>query len=89
MTEWGMQFPEEKREAAKKATKLGRFAAVEVSSFYPSLSAFFSLRGEIFLRRPCGIPESCVADAVRLGCGRSGAASRFVKIHDGSEHSCG
>ena len=40
-----MQFPEEKREAAKKATKLGRFATVEVSSFYPSLSAFFSLRG--------------------------------------------
>lgn len=31
MTEWGMQFPEEKREAARKATKLGRFATVEVS----------------------------------------------------------
>jgi hypothetical protein len=31
MTEWGMQFPEEKREAARQATKLGRFATVEVS----------------------------------------------------------
>lgn len=42
MTEWGMQFPEEKREAARKATKLGRFATVEVSrycvSFLPSLT---------------------------------------------------
>jgi NAD(P)-dependent dehydrogenase (short-subunit alcohol dehydrogenase family) len=31
MTEWGMKFPEEKREAAKEATKLKRFATVEVS----------------------------------------------------------
>ncbi|KAM0717890.1 hypothetical protein Q7P37_006222 [Cladosporium fusiforme] len=29
MTEWGMNFPEEKREAAKEATKLKRFATVE------------------------------------------------------------
>lgn len=29
-----MQFPEEKREAAKKATKLERFATVEVSLFF-------------------------------------------------------
>lgn len=37
MTEWGMKFPEEKREAAKEATKLKRFATVEVSlvSFLP------------------------------------------------------
>lgn len=34
MTEWGMQFPEEKREAARKATKLGRFATVEVSCWF-------------------------------------------------------
>lgn len=32
MTEWGMKFPEEKREAAKEATKLKRFAKVEVSA---------------------------------------------------------
>lgn len=31
MTEWGMKFPEDKREAAKNATKLKRFATVEVS----------------------------------------------------------
>ena len=31
MTEWGMKFPEEKREAAREATKLKRFATVEVS----------------------------------------------------------
>jgi NAD(P)-dependent dehydrogenase (short-subunit alcohol dehydrogenase family) len=30
MTEWGMKFPEEKRDAAKAATKLKRFATVEV-----------------------------------------------------------
>lgn len=30
MTEWGMKFPEDKREAAKEATKLKRFATVEV-----------------------------------------------------------
>jgi NAD(P)-dependent dehydrogenase (short-subunit alcohol dehydrogenase family) len=30
MTEWGMKFPEEKRDAAKEATKLKRFATVEV-----------------------------------------------------------
>jgi NAD(P)-dependent dehydrogenase (short-subunit alcohol dehydrogenase family) len=35
MTEWGMQFPEEKREAARQATKLGRFATVEVSPVFP------------------------------------------------------
>jgi hypothetical protein len=32
MTEWGMKFPEEKRHAAKEATKLKRFATVEVST---------------------------------------------------------
>lgn len=32
MTEWGMKFPEEKRRAAKEATKLKRFATVEVSA---------------------------------------------------------
>jgi len=31
MTEWGLQFPEEKIEAARKATRLNRFASVEVS----------------------------------------------------------
>lgn len=31
LTEWGMQFPEEKREAAKNATKLKRLPTVEVS----------------------------------------------------------
>jgi len=31
LTEWGMKFPEEKREAAKEATKLKRLATVEVS----------------------------------------------------------
>lgn len=30
LTEWGMKFPEEKREAAKEATKLKRLATVEV-----------------------------------------------------------
>lgn len=30
MTEWGMKFPEEKREAAMEATRLKRFATVEV-----------------------------------------------------------
>ena len=30
LTEWGMKFPEEKREAAKNATKLKRLATVEV-----------------------------------------------------------
>lgn len=30
MTEWGLKFPEDKREAAKEATKLKRFATVEV-----------------------------------------------------------
>jgi NAD(P)-dependent dehydrogenase (short-subunit alcohol dehydrogenase family) len=30
MTEWGMKFPEEKRDAAKEATMLKRFATVEV-----------------------------------------------------------
>lgn len=34
MTEWGMKFPEEKREAAREATKLKRFATVEVSSVW-------------------------------------------------------
>jgi hypothetical protein len=38
MTEWGMQFPEEKREAAKKATKLGRFATVEVGFVCPPVT---------------------------------------------------
>ena len=32
MTEWGMKFPEEKRKAAEEATKLKRFATVEVSA---------------------------------------------------------
>lgn len=40
MTEWGMKFPEEKREAAKEATKLKRFATVEVSA--PSIPTFFT-----------------------------------------------
>ncbi|KXT18406.1 hypothetical protein AC579_8142 [Pseudocercospora musae] len=31
LTEWGMKFPESKREAAKNATKLKRLATVEVS----------------------------------------------------------
>lgn len=31
LTEWGMKFPEEKREAAKNNTKLKRLASVEVS----------------------------------------------------------
>lgn len=31
LTEWGMKFPEEKREAATQATKLKRLATVEVS----------------------------------------------------------
>lgn len=33
LTEWGMKFPEEKREAARDATKLKRLATVEVSAF--------------------------------------------------------
>jgi NAD(P)-dependent dehydrogenase (short-subunit alcohol dehydrogenase family) len=37
MTEWGMKFPEEKRQAAKEATKLKRFATVEVSTSLISL----------------------------------------------------
>ena len=41
MTEWGLQFPEEKIEAARKATRLDRFASVEVSwrwfVFFPFL----------------------------------------------------
>jgi hypothetical protein len=40
MTEWGMKFPEEKREAAKEATKLKRFATVEVSA--PSIPTSFT-----------------------------------------------
>ena len=31
LTDWGMQFPEKKREAARNATKLKRLATVEVS----------------------------------------------------------
>lgn len=34
LTEWGMKFPEEKREAAKEATKLKRLATVEVSPMH-------------------------------------------------------
>lgn len=33
LTEWGMKFPEEKREAAKNNTKLKPLATVEVSAF--------------------------------------------------------
>jgi hypothetical protein len=36
MTEWGMKFPKEKREAAKEATKLKRFATVEVRAPFVS-----------------------------------------------------
>lgn len=32
LTEWGMQFPEEKREAARKASKLQRLPSIEVLS---------------------------------------------------------
>jgi NAD(P)-dependent dehydrogenase (short-subunit alcohol dehydrogenase family) len=35
LTEWGMKFPEEKREAAREATKLKRLPTVEVSLFLP------------------------------------------------------
>jgi len=37
LTEWGMKFSEEKREGARKATKLQRLATIEVRSHFPSL----------------------------------------------------
>jgi hypothetical protein len=55
MTEWGMKFPEEKRQAAKEATKLKRFATVEVSA---SLA--------LLLRLPYANKHQDVADQVRL-----------------------
>lgn len=36
LTEWGMQFAEEKREAARKASKLQRLPSIEVLTFMPS-----------------------------------------------------
>lgn len=40
LTEWGMKFPEEKREAAKNNTKLKRLASVEVSEACRQESSF-------------------------------------------------
>lgn len=43
LTEWGMKFPEEKREAAREATKLKRLATVEVSSYIGFLTTMLIL----------------------------------------------
>jgi hypothetical protein len=57
MTEWGMQFPEEKREAARQATKLGRFATVEVSFVCPPITGSRRRRFPVvrlyFYNSPC------------------------------------
>ena len=50
-----MEFPEEKREAAKEATKLKRFATVEVSCPEFRLAVF-----------ACANNDQDVADQVRL-----------------------
>lgn len=39
MTEWGMKFPEEKRKAAQQASKLKRFATVEVRTMCTAFSS--------------------------------------------------
>lgn len=40
LTEWGMQFPEERRNAAREATKLKRLPSIEVSFLLLSMGKF-------------------------------------------------
>lgn len=50
LTEWGMKFPPEKREAAAKATKLGRLATVEdVAMQVKTLALSNSMTGQNIL----------------------------------------
>ncbi|PNS15410.1 hypothetical protein CAC42_669 [Sphaceloma murrayae] len=50
LTEWGMKFPEEKREKSRKATKLGRLATVEdVADQVAALARNRSMTGQNIL----------------------------------------
>lgn len=53
LTEWGMKFPEDKREAAKNNTKLKRLASVEVSLICDEGSWGLADRGDRMLRSKC------------------------------------
>lgn len=53
LTEWGMKFPEEKREAAKNATKLKRLPTVEVLVSHSPVLVGLTDRCRIALM-PCG-----------------------------------
>lgn len=75
MTEWGMKFPEEKREAAREATKLKRFATVEVSFVPACKSPFWKFVAD---------GEQDVAEQVRLLAVSKSMTGQNVVIDSGT-----
>ena len=81
LTEWGMQFPEEKREATREASKLKRLATIEVGHHIASKVSL------LMIATGCGATSTSTCDEPKYDRPkhRSGWRHHAIDDHESSE----